>query len=155
MSQICKKASRKLHALSRVSKYMDINKQIMLMNPFIISQFPHCLCCGCFTAETLKTEPLIYIKELWRQFIMTTLTSFDKLFLKHKSVSIHQRNLQFQLVGIFKVNNCVSTRVTEDIFQCVDKPYDLRKNSILLEKKKGQLFTKQKGFIIWLQKSGN
>ena len=87
---------------------------------------------------------------------MTTLTSsFDKLFLKHKSVSIHQRNLQFQLVGIFKVNNCVSTRVTEDIFQCVDKPYDLRKNSILLEKKKGQLFTKQKGFIIWLQKSGN
>lgn len=42
MSQICKKASRKLHALSRVSKYMDINKQIMLMNPFIISQFPHC-----------------------------------------------------------------------------------------------------------------
>ena len=86
---------------------------------------------------------------------MTTLTSFDKLFLKHKSVSIHQRNLQFQLVGIFKVNNCVCTRVTEDIFQFFDKPYDLQKNSILLEKKKGQLFTKQEGFIIWLQKSGN
>ena len=35
-SQICKKASKKLHALSRVSKYMDVNKQ-MLMKAFIIS----------------------------------------------------------------------------------------------------------------------
>ena len=71
---------------------------------------------------------------------MTTLTSFDKLFLKHKSVSIHQRNLQFQLMEIFKVNNCVSTGVTEGIFQFVDKLYDLRKNSILLRKEKRTAF---------------
>ena len=39
MSQICKKTSKMLHVLSRVSKYMDITKQRILMMDFIISQF--------------------------------------------------------------------------------------------------------------------
>ena len=39
--QTCKKASKKLNALSRVSKYMGINKRRMLMKAFIISQFSY------------------------------------------------------------------------------------------------------------------
>ena len=39
---LCKKANRKLHALSRVSKYMTFNKRRILMNFFIISQFNYC-----------------------------------------------------------------------------------------------------------------
>ena len=34
---LCKKANRKLHALSRVSKYMTLNKRRILMKSFIIS----------------------------------------------------------------------------------------------------------------------
>ena len=34
---LCKKANRKLHALSRVSKYITLNKRHILMKPFIIS----------------------------------------------------------------------------------------------------------------------
>ena len=39
---LCKKANRKLHALSRVSKYMTLNKRRILMKSFIISQFNYC-----------------------------------------------------------------------------------------------------------------
>ena len=42
VSQICKKASKKLQALSRLSKYMDINKRRMLMKVFIISKLSYC-----------------------------------------------------------------------------------------------------------------
>ena len=42
VNQICKKASKKIHALSRVFKYMDQNKRRMLMKTFIISQFSYC-----------------------------------------------------------------------------------------------------------------
>ena len=42
VNQICKKASEKIHALSRVCKYMDQNKWRMLMKAFIISQFSYC-----------------------------------------------------------------------------------------------------------------
>ena len=42
VSQICRKASKKLHALSRISKCMDINKRRMLMKALIILQFSYC-----------------------------------------------------------------------------------------------------------------
>ena len=42
VSQLCKKASRKLHALARIAKYMNINKQRMLMKAFVSLQFFYC-----------------------------------------------------------------------------------------------------------------
>ena len=50
-------------------------------------------------------------------------------------MGIHQRNLQFLATEIFKVKNGVSTGLTEDIFQFVNKSYVLRNNSIMLRKK--------------------
>ena len=43
--------------------------------------------------------------------------SFDELLIKDKSVSIHERNLQFVATEVFKVKNGVFSRLTEDIFQ--------------------------------------
>ena len=43
VNQICKKASKKIHALSRVCKYMDQNKRRMLMKAFIMLQFSYCI----------------------------------------------------------------------------------------------------------------
>ena len=40
-SQICKKVSKKAHALSKVFKYIDQNKRGMLMKTFIISHFSY------------------------------------------------------------------------------------------------------------------
>ena len=46
ISKLCKTASRKIHALSRVASYMNISKRHILMNAFFKSQFsycPHCM----------------------------------------------------------------------------------------------------------------
>ena len=42
ISELCKKASRKTHALSRVASYMNISKRRILMNAFFKSQFSNC-----------------------------------------------------------------------------------------------------------------
>ena len=39
---LCKKANRKLHALSWVSKYITLNKRFILIKSFVISQFNYC-----------------------------------------------------------------------------------------------------------------
>ena len=39
---LCNKVNRKPHALSRVSKYMALDKRRILMKSFIISQFNYC-----------------------------------------------------------------------------------------------------------------
>ena len=42
ISELCKKASRKIYTLSRVALYMNISKRGILMNAFFKSQFSYC-----------------------------------------------------------------------------------------------------------------
>ena len=42
VSQLCKKASNKLHALARTSKYMTKDKLKTIINAFFSSQFAYC-----------------------------------------------------------------------------------------------------------------
>ena len=43
VNQICEKASKKIHVLSRLCKYMDQSKRRMLMKAFIMLQFSYCI----------------------------------------------------------------------------------------------------------------
>ena len=54
VNQICKKAGKKIHALSKVCKYMDQNKKRMLMKAFIISQFSYCPLVWIFHSRNTK-----------------------------------------------------------------------------------------------------
>ena len=42
VTTLCRKAGQKLHALARISNYVDVEKLGVLMNAFIISQFSYC-----------------------------------------------------------------------------------------------------------------
>ena len=42
LSEICKKASRKLYAVGRVTPYMTLSKRKVLMNAFFNWQFSYC-----------------------------------------------------------------------------------------------------------------
>ena len=39
VSSLCKKASQKLHALTRIANYMNLSKQKALVKTFVLSQF--------------------------------------------------------------------------------------------------------------------
>ena len=141
VNQICKKASKKIHALSRVCKYMDQNKRRMLMKAFIISQFSYCPLVWMFHSRNTKNRVnKIHERALRLVYDDSPYLSFDELLIKDKSVSIHQRNLQLLATEIFKVKNGVSTGLTEDIFHFVNKPYDLRNNRILFRKRNRTVF---------------
>ena len=42
ISELCKKASRKIHVSSTLASYMNISKRFILMNAFFKSQFIYC-----------------------------------------------------------------------------------------------------------------
>ena len=42
IEKLCKNANRKLHALARVTPYMDLSKKRILMNAFFNSRFNYC-----------------------------------------------------------------------------------------------------------------
>ena len=56
VSNLCQKASMKLHALSRVSKYMSMSKRRIIMKAFIESQFGYCPLIWMFHNRTLNNR---------------------------------------------------------------------------------------------------
>ena len=42
VSKLCEKASQKLHAIARISSYLNKNKLRLIMNAFFSSQFGYC-----------------------------------------------------------------------------------------------------------------
>ena len=56
VENLCRKASMKLHALARVSKYMSINKRRIIMKAFIESQFGYCPLVWMFHNRTMNNK---------------------------------------------------------------------------------------------------
>ena len=42
LDSFCQKAGQKLHALAGISKFLDTDKIVLMMNTFVMSQFSHC-----------------------------------------------------------------------------------------------------------------
>ena len=136
VNQICKKASKKIHTLSRICKYMGQNKQRMFLKAFMISQLSCCSFLWMFQSRNTKNR-VNKIQERALRFAYddSPYLGFDELLIKNKSLSIHQRNFQLLATEIFKVKNGVSTGLTKDIFHFVNKYYDLQNNRILFRKR--------------------
>ena len=120
---------------------MDQNKWKIPMKAFIILQFSYCSLAWMFHSRKAENRVnKIHERALWLVYDDSPYLSFDELLIKNKSVSIHQRNHQFLVTEIFKVKNRLSSRLTEDVFHFVNKPYDLRNNRILIRKRNRTVF---------------
>ena len=62
VNQLCKKASKNLHALARIANYMHINKRRMLVKAFVSFQFSYCPLIWMFHSR-LKTNQLAFTKK--------------------------------------------------------------------------------------------
>ena len=116
ISELCKKTSRNIHALSRIS-YMNISKRHILRNPFLKSQFSYCplvwICHSC--AYNSKTNRL---HERSLQMIYSDKQSpFETLLEKDGTVSIHNRILQILASKMYKIKNDLSSLIVTEPFE--------------------------------------
>ena len=103
ISQLYKKAGKRLKALTRVFKYMNISQRKLIAIAFIMSQFSCCPLICMFHSRTMehrmnkiheRTIKLIYPN----QHQLT----FKELLEKNKTISIRHRNLQTLATDIYK-----------------------------------------------------
>ena len=125
VNKICKKASRKLNALARISSYMDIQKQRAGMKSFITSQFSSCPLLWMFHSRKLNNEINTIHERTLRIAYCDKHSAFQQLLEKDNSVSIHHRNLQVLATEMFKVNMNLSPDLMNDIFLKRTNPYTL------------------------------
>ena len=128
---LCKNANRKLHALSRVCKYMTLNKRRILMKSFI-SQFNYCPLIWMMHSRGFNNK-INQIHERALQIVYDDYSStFQDLLNKNKSVTIHQRNLQQLAIEIFKVKITIAPITMNELFTFVhNNTYNLRSGMYL------------------------
>ena len=129
ISEICKKASRKVCALARVTSGMSLSKKRTLMNAFFNSQFNYFLLIWmCHSRE--NNNKINRLHERCLGIIYNDKrSSLNALLEKDGSISIHERNIKILVTEMFKVSKNLAPPPLQEIFILKDQPqYNLRYN---------------------------
>ena len=86
VTQLYKRAGEKMHARTRVFKYMNISQRKSIVNAFLMSQLSYFRLIWIFHFRTMKHRKIYYPNQIE--------LTFKELLEKSKTFSIHQRNLQ-------------------------------------------------------------
>ena len=85
ISELCKKASKKINALARVSQYKNLSKRKILMNAFFDSQFKYCALIWMSHSRTNKKKIESLQERCLRIIYNDKQSSFKELLQKDSS----------------------------------------------------------------------
>ena len=142
IENLCKNASSKLHALSRITPYMSISQRKLLMNAFFTSHFSYCPLIWMLHSRTQNCRINRLHERCLRIVYGDKSSSFEDLLIKDKSLTIHQQNIHFLAIEMFKIKQNISPSLLKDIFiENIDPPRNLRNNrSFVIRKVNTTLF---------------
>ena len=108
VTRLCNKASHKLHALARVSSYMNTQQRRKIMTAYINSQFGYCPLVWMFHSRTLNNRiNKIHEKSIRIVYNDNNLT-YEELLRKDNSFTVHERNIQALAIEMYKMCNNLS-----------------------------------------------
>ena len=113
---LCTKACQKLHALSRISNYMQFEQRRIIMNSFILSQFGYCPLVWMLHSRELNNRiNRIHCRAL-RIVYQDRKSTFQDLLDKDKSFTIHERNIQTLGIELYKVAYGIAPKIMRLVF---------------------------------------
>ena len=115
INMLCRKASQKLHALSRISQYLSQHKKRILFKTFIMSQFNYCPLVWMCHSRGLNNKINNIHKRALRIVHQDKKSNLQDLLQKDKSVSIHIKNIQYLATEICKVKNSLSPEIMKAV----------------------------------------
>ena len=131
VQSLCRKASQKLHALSRISIFMDSKKIKLVMNTLILSHFSYYSLIWMFHDRKIENKINKIQERALRIAYRDNTSQFKELLEKDNSVSVHQKNLQLVMIEIYKTKNRLNPPFMIEIFGDKEVSYQLRSTSKL------------------------
>ena len=148
IDMICKKANNKMHALARISPFMDFNKKRTLFNAFFESQFSYCPLTWMLHTRELNNKINRLQEKCLRIIFNDYCSSFQELLEKNKTDCIHHRNLKSLCIEIYKVKNNLSPELFSNTFQLKEiGKYNLRNNDDFFVPKVKSVFNGTETFL--------
>ena len=122
ISNICAKAGQKLTAISRVAKFMSLEKRGILIKLFFESQFEYCSLIWMCHRRTLNNRINSLHYRALRLIYNDESLSFFELLNKDGSVKIPHRNIQKLGIEMYKTKNSFLPVTMKQIFS--DRNYN-------------------------------
>ena len=122
----CKKADQKLHALARISRYMDTEK----LQQLILSHFSYCPLVWMFYDRTLDHRINRIQERALRIACKDCGSDFGFPLEQNKSVAIHVRNLKLLMTEIYKTKSDLNPPFMKDLFMERNVSYNLRHGNV-------------------------
>ena len=116
LTTVCKRASQKLNALSRLCSIIPLNQRRCLMQAFFASQFSYSPLVWMFHSRKLNRKINNLHYRALRIVYRDETSSFDELLAKDGSVTVHHRNIQFLAIEMYKVIKGVAPAFMSNIF---------------------------------------
>ena len=103
VSNLCKKAGRKLSVLARFSSYTTLTQRRVLMKSFIEAQFCCCPIVWMFHGRVLNRKINHLHERSLRIVYKDSISSFHEWLQKDHSFTIHLRNIQSLPIELYKI----------------------------------------------------
>ena len=120
----CKKAGRKLSALTRV--FMSLRRRRVLVKSFIESQFACCPLARMYCDKTSDNRINYLHERALRTVYNGNVSTFEKLLGKDNSVTIHVRNQRILATELYKTKESLAAPIMHEIFEQRNIQYNLR-----------------------------
>ena len=124
---LCKNASKKLYAIRRISKFLNREKLILVINSFVFSNFCYCplIWMNCSRQSNSKINKIQ--ERALRMINNDYISDYQELLDKENSITFHQRNLQNLSVEIYKTKMGLNPTFMRDIFlENTESKYNMR-----------------------------
>ena len=126
VDNMCKKASRQISAISRISKYLSTDCLIKMYNAFVRSNFLYCANVWHFgiNGNFWKIEKVN--KRALRVVFNDYTSSYPELLLKAKRNCIYIQNLHVILTECYKYVNAINPNILKHVFKFRNHDHDTR-----------------------------
>ena len=126
VQSICKKASKKVRAFSRIAPNLEYEKNVMLYTSFVLSNFNYCPLIWMFSGKSSNNEINRIHKRALRVLLDDYGSTFEELLQKRGEHTIHTRNLQTLLLEAYKCLTSKNPSFLWDLFERRPTNYNLR-----------------------------
>ena len=126
ISNVCKKAQRKLTVLTRIKKYLDFKKLRLLLKTFFDSQFKYCPLTWMFYNSTTNNKINKSHERALRLVYDDYVSALEELLEKDNSFTVHHYNMQTLCIELYKVFSGQSRTIFGDLFERKNINYNLR-----------------------------
>ena len=129
ISKICKTASNKLHALTRVFLCMNQDKRRILFDSYFLSQFNYCPLIWMNHNKSINKKINNLHERALRLIYCDHSSTLQELFQRDNSLTIHQTNSEALAIMMYKVVSNITPIIVSELFSFSNINYSLGSGS--------------------------